>query len=203
MLLSKNEKTKSGIKFSLSNITTVFLVIFAAVVIFSPSAKGLLIQGLMKIGLFQPDIKQTDDSEHSNSTVSDIFFKDGKENIISLSDLKGKVVFINFWATWCPPCRAEMPSIESLYQKVKDNKNIVFLMVDVDNDYAKAKKYMDRKKLTLPVYTPASAIPETLMSGTIPTTLILDKKGQLVFKHEGAGDFTNQKVMDFLQQLSK
>ena len=170
MLSSKNEKAK----FSLSNITTVFLVIFAAVVIFSPSAKGLLIQGLMQIGLFQPDIKQTDKSEHSNSPVSDIFFKDGKENIISLSELKGKVVFINFWATWCPPCRAEMPSIESLYQKVKDNKNIVFLMVDVDNDYAKAKKYMDRKNLTLPVYTPASAIPQALMSGTIPTTLILE-----------------------------
>lgn len=76
-------------------------------------------------------------------------------------------------------------------------------MVDVDNDYKKAKKYMDRKKFSLPVYTPASSIPENLLSGAIPTTLIFDKQGELVFKHEGAGDFSSKKVIDYLQKLSE
>lgn len=190
-------------KFTFSNITTGFLVIFGLLMFFSPTAKGLVIQGLMEIGFFQPDIKEDKAIESLPDPTAGIFFKDGAENTISLTELKGKVVFINFWATWCPPCRAEMPSIEYLYQKLKDNKNIVFMMVDVDNDYKKAKKYMDRKKLSLPVYTPASSIPENLMNGSIPTTLLFDKQGRLVFKHEGAGDFSNQKVINYLQELSK
>ena len=75
-------------------------------------------------------------------------------------------------------------------------------MVDVDNDYHKAKKYMDEMGFSLPVYTPASEIPKELMSGTIPTTLILNKNGQLVFSHEGAGNFGGKKMMDFLTGLS-
>lgn len=190
-------------KLSFSNITTALLIAFALLMYFSPTAKGLVIRGLMKIGLFQPDIKEKRQPEEVDALTSATVFKDASGNNINLSDLKGKVVFINFWATWCPPCRAEMPSIESLYQKLKGNKNIVFLMVDVDNDYISAKKFMDRNNYTLPVYTPGSAIPKNLMSGTIPSTLILDKKGRLVFKHEGAADFTNENIHDYLSDLSK
>ncbi|MGH2643105.1 MAG: TlpA family protein disulfide reductase, partial [Chitinophagaceae bacterium] len=90
----------------------------------------------MKVGLFRPKIELNDPSA-SNLPVnlSDIYFKDGNGHTFSLSSLKGKVVFINFWATWCPPCRAELPSIKKLYEKFKDNNKIMFLMVDVDEEY--------------------------------------------------------------------
>ncbi|HXI00108.1 MAG TPA: TlpA disulfide reductase family protein [Sphingobacteriaceae bacterium] len=189
-------------RFFISNISTALFMVFALTMLFSPDAKAMVLQGLMKVGLFQPVINEEKPRTPINSLTSGIQFKDGTGKIINLSELKGKVVFINFWATWCAPCIAEMPSIEKLYQSMKDNKNVVFLMVDVDDDYLKSKKFMDRKKFTLPVFTPGSAIPESLMDGAIPTTIIFDKKGNLVFRHEGASDYSDKKVVDYLNTLS-
>ena len=198
----KEEKINPRKKTTFTDVISILFIFFALAVAFHPAAKGLAIQGLMKIGLFQPEIKKQGTPKDVRKLTAGISFKDAANNTVNLSELSGKVVFINFWATWCPPCRAEMPSIETLYQKLKDNENIVFLMVDVDNDYHKAKKYMDEMGFSLPVYTPASEIPKELMSGTIPTTLILNKNGQLVFSHEGAGNFGGKKMMDFLTGLS-
>ena len=198
----KEEKINPRKKTTFTDVISILFIFFALAVAFHPAAKGLAIQGLMKIGLFQPEIKKQGTPKDVRKLTAGISFKDAANNTVNLSELNGKVVFINFWATWCPPCRAEMPSIETLYQKLKDNENIVFLMVDVDNDYHKAKKYMDEMGFSLPVYTPASEIPKELMSGTIPTTLILNKNGQLVFSHEGAGNFGGKKMMDFLTGLS-
>ena len=198
----KEEKISPRKKTTFTDVISILFIFFALAVAFHPAAKGLAIQGLMKIGLFQPEIKKQGTPKDVRKLTAGISFKDAANNTVNLSELNGKVVFINFWATWCPPCRAEMPSIETLYQKLKDNENIVFLMVDVDNDYHKAKKYMDEMGFSLPVYTPASEIPKELMSGTIPTTLILNKNGQLVFSHEGAGNFGGKKMMDFLTGLS-
>ncbi|WP_256010086.1 TlpA family protein disulfide reductase [Desertivirga xinjiangensis] len=192
---------KSSLSFS--NISTIALVIFALLMLFSPESKGLVINGLMKIGLFQADFKETDAPQHSTYALSNISFKDSNGKEVSIASLKGKVLLVNFWATWCPPCRAEMPSIESLYQKFKGNDQVAFLMVDVDGNSKTAKKSMDKKKYSLPVFTPASSIPESLMSGSIPTTLIINKKGELVYRHEGAADFSSEKVVDYFRMLLK
>ncbi len=67
--------------------------------------------------------------------------------VISLNDLKGKVVFVNFWATLCPLCRAEMPSIEKLYRQFSANDKFVFITVDADGNYTKAKKVPRQEKV--------------------------------------------------------
>ncbi|MCU7375709.1 TlpA disulfide reductase family protein [Paucibacter sp. O1-1] len=93
--------------------------------------------------------------------------------------LKGKVVFINFWATWiCAPCVAEMPSINALQDRFGDNDDIVFLMVDVDGNDEKSAKFMKEHQFDLNVFKAASAIAPVFMQGTIPTTVILDRKGK-------------------------
>ncbi|MEJ5056232.1 TlpA family protein disulfide reductase [Sphingobacterium sp. MYb382] len=127
--------------------------------------------------------------------------KDEQGNTIKLSDLKGKVVFINFWATWCPPCIAEMPSIASLKKTFKDDKDLVFLMVDVDNNIKKSTKFMAKEKLDLPVHVPASQIPATLLGSSIPTTVIIDKKGEIVVRAEGGRDYTNPKIIAAVKDL--
>ncbi|MBC7654025.1 MAG: TlpA family protein disulfide reductase, partial [Oligoflexus sp.] len=131
----------------------------------SPKLKGIVIQGLMKIGLFQPKLPDNTEAG-SNAIIADteqksgILFRDENGNVIDLAELKGKVVFINFWATWCPPCIAEMPSINKLQEKFKDNKNFVVLMVDADNKLEKSKKFMTKNGYSLKVFTPASQIPQ-------------------------------------------
>jgi len=187
----------------ISNIGTALLVVFMLAMLLNPDVKGWTIQNLMKVGMFQPAISETPTGKLIDLSKynTPILFRDSARKTVNLADLKGKVVFINFWATWCPPCRAEMKSINNLHAKLK-NKNIVFLMVDADSDYPKAKKFMDRKKYSLPIYEPASSMPDFLFSGSLPTTAILDKQGNIVFRQEGAVDFSNPKILDFLTTLS-
>ncbi len=172
----------------------------------SADFKGLVIQNLMKIGLFQPEVPDGAADQlvtriSANEENKEILFKSPNGEIIKLADQKGKVVFINFWATWCPPCIAEMPSINKLFTGFRNSERILFVMVDVDNNRIKSQKFMDRRKFALPVYTPGGPIPSSYMSGTIPTTLVLNKKGKVVFKHEGMGDFTNEEFKAFLTKL--
>lgn len=190
-------------KFSLSNIITALLVVLLLVMLFKPEAKAWLIQGLMKIGLFQPTVSKEPVTANTASLyAADIRFTgtDGQE--IKLADLQGKVVFINFWATWCPPCIAEMPSVNALYEQFKANPQIVFLTVDADAKPDKAKQFLDKNNYSLPLFTIASTIPASVYSGTLPTTVIIDKKGMVVFKHEGAADYTNKKLVQFMTDLS-
>ncbi len=180
-------------------ILNFLFIALLAVFIFVPSAKALLIQGLMQVGLFKPAIEQP--KQQAIQDLSAIKFKDAKRNTLSLADLNGKVVFLNFWATWCPPCLAEMPSVNKLHQQFKNDSEVVFILVDADSDFAKAQAYMDRKGYQLPVYNIASSIPETLFAGSLPTTVVLDKKGRLSFKEVGAANYASDKFINFINQL--
>ena len=186
------------IKLSGSAIINIILVAALLVLLFVPDAKAGLMSGLIRIGLFKPDTKQQVQQNNINTSVK---FQDGNGNIVNLSELKGKVVFINFWATWCPPCRAEMPSVNELYKKYASNASVVFITVDADNNYPKAKKFLDRRKYKLPLYTVASEMPSELFSGKLPTTVVIDKQGKLVFRHEGMADYADQGFANFLNAL--
>ncbi|WP_013666862.1 TlpA family protein disulfide reductase [Sphingobacterium thalpophilum] len=133
--------------------------------------------------------------------ASDISFKDKSGKTVSLSSLKGKVVFINFWATWCPPCIQEMPTINELKEKYKGNDDIVFLMVDVDNNIEKSTAFMEGKKYDLPVYVPTSDIPSDYLGSAIPTTVILDKSGDMIARMEGGRDYTSPDIVKALNEL--
>lgn len=186
--------------FRRSNISTGILFLLLLAIIFSPDVKGYVIQGLMKIGLFQPNVPASAQSGISIPEKA-VYFKEMQGDTVNLSDLKGKVVFINFWATWCPPCIAEMPSINTLYAKYKNHKKIVFLMVDMDGKIEKSSAFMKKRKFDLPVFVPASEIPIQYFSGSLPTTLILNKEGNLVFKHMGGADYSHPEVSAFLDKL--
>ena len=193
--------------FTISNALTAILLVFVILMLVSPTVKGVVIQGLMKIGFFQPDVSTENEkvpiSKISQGEKTGVLFKDETGNVIDLSDFKGKVVFINFWATWCPPCIAEMPSINKLQEKFKDNKDFIILMVDADNKPDKSIKFMAKRNYNLKVFTPASQIPTEFLGNALPTTIILNKKGKTVFKHEGGADYTNQEFIKFLETLLK
>ena len=125
---------------------------------------------------------------------------DGQQ--VSFENLKGKVIFLNIWATWCPPCVAEMPNIQKLYEKV-GSENIAFVMLSVDEGgMEKVRKFVDRKGFTFPVYMPASEFPQEFYSNAIPTTFIISPEGKIVAKQEGMADYDTQEVRDFLQGLA-
>ena len=130
-----------------------------------------------------------------------ISFKSESGEVYDVDELKGKVLFVNFWATWCPPCKAEMPSIQKLYDKFKNNDDIVFLIVEIENDIVGANKFLEQENLTLPIVYPNSGIPETWLAGAIPTTVIVNKLGVLSSREEGMRDYSTKSVENFINKL--
>ena len=121
-----------------------------------------------------------------------------KENV---KDFAGKVVFVNLWATWCPPCIAEMPSIHKLYAQV-DTSQIKFVMLSLDEDIEKAKKFINRKDYTFPVYTPQAALPSDFATNSIPTTFVIAPNGKIVMRKEGMAKYNTTEFKKFLEDLS-
>ncbi|WP_323788517.1 TlpA disulfide reductase family protein [Psychroserpens sp.] len=115
---------------------------------------------------------------------------------------KGKVVVINFWATWCPPCIAEMPSMELLYQKYKDNADVVFLFVS-NEDVLVIKKFMSKKEYSFKVYQSLTDYPKEFDVTSIPRTFVIDKKGEIVIDKSGPADWNNESVTNTLDNLLK
>lgn len=188
------------IDFLKKNRSNIFVLAIGITLLISTEAKAFLQQGLMKVGLFQPKIEKEivikDNSNNLNFEMRDL-----NGNVVSLSDLKGKVVFLNFWATWCPPCIAEMPSIQQLHDKFKNDDEVLILTLEVDGKQEKIQKFINRKKLTVPVYIPNSSIPTELFEGTLPTTIIFDKQGNIAYTTLGMADYSGQDIVDFLNEV--
>ncbi|HMR25746.1 MAG TPA: TlpA disulfide reductase family protein [Oligoflexia bacterium] len=128
---------------------------------------------------------------------------------VTANDLRGKVVFLHFWATWCKPCVEELPELEKLFAKIKDNKNIVFLAVSIDtegkpaldrfferlfaNKYPKFDILLDQKKLTANRFDAIK----------VPETFIIDKTGKITDKIVGINNWDSSIVENYLNLLSQ
>jgi thiol-disulfide isomerase/thioredoxin len=128
---------------------------------------------------------------------------DGKP--VDFNQFKGKVVFLNLWATWCGPCRAEMASIHSLYNAVKDNDKIVFVMLSLDraDQQGKVVSYINDKAFTFPVYMVSGNVNAQLEQvSSIPTTFVLSPDGKIASKRVGTANYDTDKFKQFLKELS-
>lgn len=186
------------------NLWNAVLVILFLVLLFVPAAKALLIQGLMTIGLYTPAVPvsgQAAESVKEQVQLPPLRLINKAGMPVFLPHLKGKTVFLNFWATWCPPCLAEMPSINKLYQKFEKDTTVVFLMVDADQQLKKAQDYLDKKQYKLPLYMVDGAVSEQVFDGTLPTTLVFDKQGRLAYRGVGAANYADIKFVKFIKEL--
>ncbi|MBK0401822.1 TlpA family protein disulfide reductase [Adhaeribacter sp. BT258] len=179
-------------------------------------AIGQVQRVLLATGIMQPDLPAIPASRSSINKspetevvpeamlANDFLLQDLQGNMVKFSSLKNKVVFMNIWATWCPPCVAEMPGIQKLYDKLNGEKDIAFVMLSVDqNGMEKVKKFISKKGYTFPVYLPASNIPATFQTQSIPTTFILGKGGKVAARHDGMADYDSKEVKDYLEGLAK
>ncbi len=198
----------SELKKKKSSVVSYVLFTLLMIAIVWPTGRIFLQQQLMKIGFFQPELSKdvpeqlAEDVATTEAISMDkaIFVNEANERF-DTEQLKGKVLFINFWATWCPPCRAEMPSIQTLVEKFKDNKNIEFLIVEIESNKEGTHTFLNENNLQLPIVYPASDIPSNWLSGSIPSTVIIDKKGNLAVKKEGMYDYSSKDVQEFIQNL--
>lgn len=168
-------------------------------------AIGQVQRVLLATGIKNADVPDSEESEpiaeNMNALGAGFELADLQGNPVRFESLRGKVIFMNVWATWCPPCIAEMPGIQKLYNSV-DTSKIAFVMLSVDEGgQQKVKKFIDRKGYTFPVYMPLSGIPAEFQSSAIPTTFILSPEGTLVARQEGMANYNTDKMRDFLGSL--
>ncbi len=134
----------------------------------------------------------------SKTAAPDFTVTDLNGNKVSLKSQRGKIVFLNYWATWCMPCVREMPSMEKLNNKLK---GLSFTMMAVSNEkVSKVKDFVKDKSLTLPVFIGFSAL-EYGVQG-IPTTFIIGKKGELLGKRVGGREWHETKYVELFKFLA-
>ena len=187
--------------------STTLLVTIFVILLVSPDAKAWMMRQIISTGILNSKIedKNIKKSVNENNPVIAESFSVREESgkLINVSELKGKVVFINFWASWCPPCRAEFPSIQKFYEKYKGNNEIVFLTVNLDEDPAKGKLYLEKEKFSIPFLIPNGDIPTEYFSGSLPTTVVLDKTGKIRMHHSGMADYSKDSFYEEIDQLLK
>lgn len=132
----------------------------------------------------------------------DFSFPDLNGKKVGLSDYKGKVVLVNIWATWCPPCREEMPSMQKLYTRFK-GEGFEILAVSIDETGSRAvDPFVQKLNLTFPVLLdPEGRIQGLYMITGVPESFIVDRKGILVHKIVGPMDWSSPQVFGFFQEL--
>jgi len=131
----------------------------------------------------------------------DFTVRDATGKKIAFDEFKGKVLFINLWATWCGPCRSEMPTIQELYLDTdKDQVKFVMLSIDKEKTINNIEGYIRSNAYTFPVYTPSGYLPEQLQVPSIPRTFIVSKDGIIVAEESGSTNFNKAKYRKLLKQ---
>jgi thiol-disulfide isomerase/thioredoxin len=128
---------------------------------------------------------------------------DGEQH--ALKDYLGQVVMVNFWATWCPPCRREMPSMEALYRKFRED-GFTVLAVNEWEDPELVFPYMGQLSVfpTFPVlFDRDGEVSQAFQVKGLPTTFLLDKQGRIVFRAVGGRDFNHPEVEQIIRELLK
>ena len=153
----------------------------------------------------KPELSAPDPEEMEITTIdfesNMLLFNDLEGNEFSLRNFENKVLFINYWATWCNPCLAEMPSMAELYEQYKENDNIVFLYLskeDTDTiiDYIPKDDSLGQ----LPIYKVVTD-DDLFSTRGIPTTFIVNRNGEIVIKDVGSAVWNDQSVVDYLDKL--
>ncbi len=202
----KNKQRNSWIQYGIMG--AVFLVLYATGL--HTEIIGFAQRGLLATGLMNPsrvELAQTATDENGEDipakevTKADfnLQLSDAEGRIMSLADLKGKVIFMNLWATWCPPCIAEMPGIAKLHEELGDD--VAFVMISLDQKFETAVAFKDRKEYSLPIYEPVNGLPSMYQSASLPTTYVIDARGNLVFEHKGMADYNTPEFRQFLKSL--
>jgi peroxiredoxin len=127
-----------------------------------------------------------------------------KGHRVQLADHKGKVVILNLWATWCGPCRVEMPGMENLYRRYR-SQGLEILAVSLDKGSSdKVQTFADEYQLSFPVLLDSDGQVESrYASFTIPTTYVIDKKGMVVAEVDGAKNWESEETFEALEYLLK
>ena len=166
------------------------------IILFTPLGKEIKIQ-INRLMAFSPSVTEQDESVHLTTFQWTLQSLETRE-VVNLNDFKGQVIFMNTWATWCPPCIAEMPEIEQLYADYKDK--VKFLMLTTDKQKG-IDSFMNKQGYTFKNYRPVSETPKAIESSSIPYTVVIDKQGYIRVDKVGAAKWNHTDFREALDRM--
>ncbi|MCH2540630.1 MAG: TlpA family protein disulfide reductase [Alphaproteobacteria bacterium] len=136
--------------------------------------------------------------------ISNLTFKDHKEKEISFSDFKGKILLVNFWATWCAPCIKEMPSLDRLESKINGDFDVIAISVDRDG-VEKVTDFFDENKISNleKFFDIKNSLAKEMNLYGVPTSFFVNKEGDLIGYYQGDMEWDNDTVINFINYLIK
>ncbi len=182
-------------KKSLFNILSDLLFYGIIILLLIPSTRMTLVTFVKKATLIAPlKINAPDNSKLKDSDYR-WYIQSNKGENINLEQFKGELIFLNFWATWCPPCVAEMPGIQSLYEEY--GEKIRFIIVSRESPEV-IHEFVKKNTYTFPVYSQSVSEPEIFQSQSIPTSYLISPSGNIILKKKGAAKWDSKKIKNLI-----
>ena len=179
-------------------ITTDLLFYLLILSLLLPFSRKYVATGMNKLIMHRPAIIK----EASQVTMADgdydWMLADLDGTPVSFSEFEGRLVFLSFWATWCPPCRAEMPNIQWLYEQYGDR--ISFVLVSQEPSET-IRRYLEEHGFTVTVYRLVENPPSKLSTSTIPTTYLITHKGKIAVRKTGAARWDGKFFTSYLDRI--
>lgn len=150
----------------------------------------------LKVELFSPGLASRKEQIQLRPFIYELENLDGES--VNTTVGGGNITFISYWATWCPPCIAELPGIDALYQDYGEKIN--FLLIS-DEHPEKIKLFLEKRNFSVPAVVSKMNPPKALFEKTIPTNYIIDHRGKIVVKEKGASNWNSKKVRNLLDTL--
>ena len=140
--------------------------------------------------------------QHTSKISPDLSYRTLDGSVRHVSALKGKVVFLSLWGTWCIQCVAEMPTVQKLYDHYRTDPDVEFLIVSRLDSPATVRSYARRNHLDLPFYvTEDKDVPEAMQLNQYPSSFIYARDGSIAALHAGGANWSDNSVIHFLDEL--
>ena len=172
------------------------LLLFFIIILIVPQWRFPFQVELQRLLSFSPSISQSSVNEKVN--LNEFTLRPIDDSNSKVSPRLNQVTIINFWATWCPPCVAEMPSFQKLYNDY--GEHVQFIFISQESNLIQ-RNFLNSKNLNLPSYRPYSDIPKGLESDVLPTTYILDENGEVLLKKTGSANWNASRFRKQLDAL--